>query len=286
MLADALEHLVRGIVTNPDDVDVRDKDLRRGRMLEVRVNPDDIGKVIGRSGRTATALRTVIGALAGRDQVRVDFVDVDQHARRGNGGGRRRPAVGADGRGRWTATEMADDPCEVVRRRASAAPTASRGEVAVELRTDEPERRFAAGQRLRVRGLGPHASPWSPPGTTPVGCWCASPRLAGPHRRRGAARTPRWSSTSTADERPDEPEEFYDRQLVGLAGPDADGTEVGRVAAVLHLPEQDLLEIATDGGRPAGAVRAGAGARGRSRRRRRPARRRTRAADRPRRTTT
>ncbi len=86
MLSDALEHLVRGIVSNPDDVDVRDRDLRRGRMLEVRVHPDDIGKVIGRSGRTATALRTVVGALAGRDQVRVDFVDVDRP--RSNGGGR------------------------------------------------------------------------------------------------------------------------------------------------------------------------------------------------------
>lgn len=81
MLADALEHLVRGIVTNPDDVSVLDKDVRRGRMLEVRVHPDDIGKVIGRSGRTATAIRTVIGALAGRDQIRVDFVDVDKRSR-------------------------------------------------------------------------------------------------------------------------------------------------------------------------------------------------------------
>ena len=70
----------------------KDKDLRNGRMLEVRVNPDDIGKVIGRSGRTATALRTVISALAGREPVRVDFVDVDRPVRRGNGGGRgRRP---------------------------------------------------------------------------------------------------------------------------------------------------------------------------------------------------
>lgn len=85
MLADALEHLVRGIVGNPDDVRVSDKDLRRGRMLEVRVHPSDIGKVIGRQGRTAGALRTVIGALAGREQVRVDFVDVD---RRGRGGRR------------------------------------------------------------------------------------------------------------------------------------------------------------------------------------------------------
>ncbi len=88
MLADALEHLVRGLVANPDDVSVRDKDQRHGKMLEVRVNPDDIGKVIGRSGRTATALRTVVGALAGRDQVRIDFVDVDRPGRRG-GSGRR-----------------------------------------------------------------------------------------------------------------------------------------------------------------------------------------------------
>jgi len=83
VLADALEHLVRGIVTHPDDVVVRDKDQRRGRLLEVRVNPTDIGKVIGRSGRTATALRTVIAALAGRDQIRVDFVDVDRRPRSG-----------------------------------------------------------------------------------------------------------------------------------------------------------------------------------------------------------
>ena len=85
MLSEALEHLVRGIVTHPDDVSVRDKDQRRGRMLEVRVNPEDIGKVIGRQGRTATALRTVVAALAGRDQVRVDFVDVDRQTRRPRG---------------------------------------------------------------------------------------------------------------------------------------------------------------------------------------------------------
>lgn len=89
MLADALEHLVRGIVTNPDDVRVRDKDLRHGRMLEVRVHPEDVGKVIGRQGRTASALRTVVAALAGREQVRVDFVDVDRRPTGGSRGGYR-----------------------------------------------------------------------------------------------------------------------------------------------------------------------------------------------------
>lgn len=78
MLGEALEHLVRGIVTHPDDVTVRSKNTRRGRLLEVRVHPDDLGQVIGRAGRTATAVRTVVGALAGKGGARIDFVDVDR----------------------------------------------------------------------------------------------------------------------------------------------------------------------------------------------------------------
>ncbi|PPK98529.1 hypothetical protein CLV92_101225 [Kineococcus xinjiangensis] len=78
MLADALEHLVRGIVGHPDDVRVTSKALRRGALLEVRVHPEDLGRVIGRSGRTAKALRTVVTALADGEPVRVDLVDVDR----------------------------------------------------------------------------------------------------------------------------------------------------------------------------------------------------------------
>jgi hypothetical protein len=43
-------------------------------VLEVRVHPDDLGRVIGRAGRTAGSLRTVVDALAGH-RTRVDFVD-------------------------------------------------------------------------------------------------------------------------------------------------------------------------------------------------------------------
>ena len=78
MLEEALEHLVKGIVDNPDEVQVASRNLRRGRVLEVRVHPDDLGKVIGRNGRTATAFRTVVSALAGRGGARVDFVDTDR----------------------------------------------------------------------------------------------------------------------------------------------------------------------------------------------------------------
>ena len=78
MLDEALEHLVKGIVEHPDEVRVRDRTLRRGRVLEVRVHPDDLGKVIGRSGRTAKALRTVVGALIPGRTIRVDFLDADE----------------------------------------------------------------------------------------------------------------------------------------------------------------------------------------------------------------
>ncbi|GAB47220.1 RNA-binding protein [Mobilicoccus pelagius] len=78
MLEEALEHLVRGIADHEDDVEIRHRELRRGELLEVRVHPDDLGRVIGRSGRTASALRTIVGALAGGRQVRIDIVDLDR----------------------------------------------------------------------------------------------------------------------------------------------------------------------------------------------------------------
>ncbi len=77
MLEEALEHLVRGIVDHPDDVRVDLVDNRRGQRLEVRVNPEDLGRVIGRNGRTAKALRQVINGVGGKG-IRVDVVDVDR----------------------------------------------------------------------------------------------------------------------------------------------------------------------------------------------------------------
>lgn len=77
MLAPALEHLVKGIVDNPDQVTVAANSSPRGEVLEVRVHPDDLGRVIGRAGRTAKALRTIITALADGRRVRVDVVDTD-----------------------------------------------------------------------------------------------------------------------------------------------------------------------------------------------------------------
>ena len=77
MIEDALEHLVKGIVDHPDDVSVSNKTTKRGNTLEVTVNGEDLGRVIGRNGRTATAIRTVVNALQGGKPTRIDFVDVD-----------------------------------------------------------------------------------------------------------------------------------------------------------------------------------------------------------------
>lgn len=77
MLERALTHLVGKIVDHPDEVSVTSVASQRGEVLEIRVHPDDLGRVIGRSGRTAKALRTVVSALAGNRRVRVDVVDQD-----------------------------------------------------------------------------------------------------------------------------------------------------------------------------------------------------------------
>jgi predicted RNA-binding protein YlqC (UPF0109 family) len=77
LLAEALEHLVRGIVDSPEDVKVSSKNNRRGDTLEVRVHQDDLGRVIGRGGRVANALRSVMKAAATREEKRVavDILD-------------------------------------------------------------------------------------------------------------------------------------------------------------------------------------------------------------------
>jgi hypothetical protein len=77
MLDDALEHLVKGIVDHPDDVVVRERQ-GRGTTLEVQVNPEDMGRVIGKAGRTASALRTVLNAISPKGNVRIDILDVDE----------------------------------------------------------------------------------------------------------------------------------------------------------------------------------------------------------------
>jgi predicted RNA-binding protein YlqC (UPF0109 family) len=67
-----LGHIVRSIVDDPDAVKVDGAEGRHRVRLEVRVAPGDLGRVIGRRGRTAQSIRSVVRAAASRDGVDVD----------------------------------------------------------------------------------------------------------------------------------------------------------------------------------------------------------------------
>lgn len=74
-----LEHIVRSIVDDPDAVRVTAEPGKRDTvLLEVRVGPGDLGRVIGRRGRTAQSIRTVVRAAATNDDVEVDVDFVDE----------------------------------------------------------------------------------------------------------------------------------------------------------------------------------------------------------------
>jgi uncharacterized protein len=75
-MKELLEYLARGLVENPDAVRVNEVHEDDGAIvLELSVADDDYGNVIGRGGRTAAALRTVVKAAAVKDKRRV-FVDI------------------------------------------------------------------------------------------------------------------------------------------------------------------------------------------------------------------
>jgi uncharacterized protein len=75
-MKELLEYLARGLVESPDDVKVNELHEDDGTVvLELAVGDDDYGNVIGRGGRTASALRTVIKSAAVKDRRRV-FVDI------------------------------------------------------------------------------------------------------------------------------------------------------------------------------------------------------------------
>jgi 16S rRNA processing protein RimM len=120
-------------------------------------------------------------------------------------------------------------------------PHGVRGEVVVEPRTDEPDRRFAPGQELRAEGSSRAftvSSMRRHDGRLLV-CFVGLADRTAVEAVRGA----RLVADVDPEERPDEPGEYYDRQLVGLTVRTPDGDPVGVVVAVLHPPGQDLLEI-------------------------------------------
>ena len=74
---DFVEYVMKAIVENPNDVKVEKKIDERGVLLEVAVNPNDMGKIIGKEGRTAKALRTLLRVLGAKNNARINLKIVE-----------------------------------------------------------------------------------------------------------------------------------------------------------------------------------------------------------------
>ena len=118
-----------------------------------------------------------------------------------------------------------------------------RGDVTVEVRTDEPERRFAIGATLHTQHDTPLvvADARDHSGVLLLRFQGIDDRTAA-ESLRGALLEADVDPNAT----PDDEDEFYDRQLVGLAAVHADGRSLGTVAEVIHLPGHDLLAVHSD----------------------------------------
>jgi hypothetical protein len=79
---DVAEVVTRALVDHPDQVRVTEGEHRGVAVIEVFVAPGDMGRVIGRQGRTATAIRTLVGVTAERDGQRVDVEFRDEPGQR------------------------------------------------------------------------------------------------------------------------------------------------------------------------------------------------------------
>jgi 16S rRNA processing protein RimM len=136
-------------------------------------------------------------------------------------------------------------------------PHGLRGDVTIDVRSDEPERRFVAGTTLLARrSVAAPASPTTTQLTLTSARWHGSVLLARfaeiPDRTAAEnARGLQLFVTLAPDETPEDPEEYYDHQLVGLTAYDVGGAELGEVTAVHHGAAQDLLTVTTPEGREA-----------------------------------
>jgi 16S rRNA processing protein RimM len=134
-------------------------------------------------------------------------------------------------------------------------PHGVRGEVTVDVRSDEPERRFAVGAQLRARPPAGSASGLQSL-TVARTRWHQGVLLALfeeiPDRNAAeAARGTLLHVTLDAADSPEDPDEFYAHQLVGLTAYDVDGTRLGEVTALVPGGAQDLLTVRTVDGRDA-----------------------------------
>ncbi|MFH1037371.1 MAG: KH domain-containing protein [PVC group bacterium] len=78
-MKELIEHIVKSIVDFPESVDVRQIDGESTIVFELRVRQDDVGKVIGKKGRTINAIRTLVNATAAKSSMRAMLEIVEEN---------------------------------------------------------------------------------------------------------------------------------------------------------------------------------------------------------------
>ena len=76
-MKEILETLIKSLVENKDDVKITEKEEGNSTIFEISVNPSDMGKVIGRQGKVAKSIRTIMKSISGKEhkKVVVEFID-------------------------------------------------------------------------------------------------------------------------------------------------------------------------------------------------------------------
>jgi predicted RNA-binding protein YlqC (UPF0109 family) len=103
-----IEYIVKSLVNNPDAVQIERRIDEKGVLLELTVDPEDLGRVIGKRGATAQSLRTLLRALGTKNDARYNLKIVDT----GEGSSRPAPAARDDDTGSTTDDAPADVPAD------------------------------------------------------------------------------------------------------------------------------------------------------------------------------
>ena len=76
-MKEILETLIKSLVENKEDVKITEKEEGNTNVFEVSVNPSDMGKVIGRQGKVAKSIRTIMKSISGKEhkKIVVEFID-------------------------------------------------------------------------------------------------------------------------------------------------------------------------------------------------------------------
>ena len=79
MMQELVRYLARALVSNPDAVEIKESESDGATVIEIKVAKEDLGRIIGKQGRTAKSIRTLLNAAASRDHRRIVLAIVEEN---------------------------------------------------------------------------------------------------------------------------------------------------------------------------------------------------------------